>query len=186
MAMHYFLALSLPNQIKKILNEWKQQQQLSFQSWVHWEDYHITLAFLGSAPPSSLHTIQQELEKAVYKWKPFSLQLQGLRTFGTSERPRVLWVDVKHSKELFTLQREVHTICEEAGVSLETRPYRPHITVARRWKGQGQLYDLQANEIEELYTASFSAEQLVLFETHPTETPKYKENFKISLHSHSS
>jgi 2'-5' RNA ligase len=188
LAMHYFLAIALPDHIKQTLDDWRQQyqHQLPFQSWVHPEDYHITLVFLGSAAPASLHTIQKKLETAAAGWAPFELRLKGLQTFGIQERPRVLWVDVTHPDELFIMQKEVHTICDEAGFSLETRPYRPHITAARRWIGEHSLQDLQTAETEALHTASFAVTQVVLYETHPTSIPKYKENFKIILQRHHS
>ncbi len=30
-------------------------------------------------------------------------------------------------------------MCEENGFSLETRPYHPHITVARKWVGEEKV-----------------------------------------------
>ena len=51
MELHYFVAITLPNHIKEMLSNYKEdmQEELQFRSWVHKEDYHITLSFLGSA-----------------------------------------------------------------------------------------------------------------------------------------
>ncbi|MGR5883284.1 2'-5' RNA ligase family protein [Bacillus cereus] len=49
MELHYFVAITLPNHIKEMLYNYKEdmQEELQFRSWVHKEDYHITLSFLG-------------------------------------------------------------------------------------------------------------------------------------------
>lgn len=48
---HYFFALLLPQDIKSYLQEKCEQIKMDFpfKRWVHHEDYHITLAFLGHA-----------------------------------------------------------------------------------------------------------------------------------------
>ncbi len=53
---HYFFALELPESCKNKLNEWAGtiKEAYSFKSWVHPEDYHITLAFLGFAEEERL------------------------------------------------------------------------------------------------------------------------------------
>lgn len=56
---HFFFAMKLPVETKKKLKEYcgNLSPKLPFSRWVHQEDYHITLAFLGSAP-------QEKLQKA--------------------------------------------------------------------------------------------------------------------------
>lgn len=47
MEPHYFVAITLPNHIKEVLSNYREemQEELPFRSWVHKEDYHITLSF---------------------------------------------------------------------------------------------------------------------------------------------
>ncbi|MFD3445265.1 RNA 2',3'-cyclic phosphodiesterase [Microbacteriaceae bacterium 4G12] len=185
MQTHYFLAVSLPPLVKDTLSEWIEQQKhkLSFQSWVHRDDYHITLAFLGNADPLILPALQDEMEKLASYFASFSLTLQGLHTFGATERPRILWAGVTETKELFALQQDVHRFCTTHGFSLETRPYRPHITLARRWKSEADLAaDMLPNlETDALHSLSFSVGKIGLYKTNLDRTPKYEEVYSVVL-----
>jgi 2'-5' RNA ligase len=177
MQKHYFIAVSLPPAVKQILADWKKQMEplLPFQSWVHHEDYHITLAFLGSVD-LALPSLQKEMER-LSSHPSFSLVLQGLKTFGAPEKPRILWADVTHAPELFALQSEVIHMCERLGFSLDKRPYRPHITLARRWRGE-HLFQEPSKLWEPVV---FSAASVVLYQTNLNRVPKYEELYKVSL-----
>ena len=61
MEPHYFVAITLPNHIKEVLSNYREemQEELPFRSWVHKEDYHITLSFLGSATEEQLEGIKE-------------------------------------------------------------------------------------------------------------------------------
>ncbi|MFX3623105.1 MAG: RNA 2',3'-cyclic phosphodiesterase [Ectobacillus sp.] len=172
MGTHYFIAISLPPFIKEVLASWKEQAQniLPFQTWVHQEDYHITLAFLGSVSLDKLSLLQTELKHLAVP--NISLALQGLHTFGSPRQPRVLWAGVTAEPQLYTLQQDVKRICENVGFSLEKRPYKPHITLARRWRGEEPFKgaDTQAWDGME-----FLVEKVALYETQLNQVPKYKE-----------
>ncbi|WP_028399764.1 RNA 2',3'-cyclic phosphodiesterase [Ectobacillus panaciterrae] len=176
MQTNYFIAVPLPAFVKEALAEWREHAEsvLPFQSWVHQDDYHITLAFLGSAD-AVLSSLQKEMERMTHPG--FSLSLKGLQTFGVPERPRILWADVTHPSELSALQSNVHDMCEALGFSLEKRPYRPHITLARRWRS-----DRSFDEPSELWKPiSFSVQSIVLYKTHVERVPKYEEIYKVPL-----
>ncbi|WMT42096.1 2'-5' RNA ligase family protein [Paenibacillus sp. D2_2] len=44
-----FIAIPIPSAVKQVIADWceEQRDQLSFRKWVHQEDYHITVQFLG-------------------------------------------------------------------------------------------------------------------------------------------
>lgn len=179
MKSHYFLAVSLPETVKDALEEWRERhkKELPFQSWVHRDDYHITLVFLGEVSSSILSRIQEEMQQLSIN-RRFSITVQGIGTFGLVERPRVLWAGITHPPELFALQKQAYHFCSALGFSLETRPYRPHITLGRRWRGEHPLTDLQQ---QELYELSFSVEKITLYKSHLQRTPKYEEIFSTLL-----
>ncbi|MBE7102537.1 RNA 2',3'-cyclic phosphodiesterase [Bacillus cereus] len=179
MEPHYFVAITLPSHIKELLSNYKEEMkdELPFRSWVHEEDYHITLSFLGSAAQEQLEGIKNGLQ-TLTETKELSFTLQGFSTFGLEEEPRIFWAKVSENHDLFQLQKQVHTICEENGFSLETRPYHPHITVARKWVGE-EKFDLE--NIKEVPEISFQADTITLYESHVKETPKYKSIAEIKL-----
>ena len=83
--------------------------------------WHLTLAFLGEvAVPPDLSAVRVE---------PFDVALGGAGTFSGG---RVLWAGVRLGAEpLAELAVAVAGACAAAGVALEDRPYRPHLTVRR-------------------------------------------------------
>ncbi|EJR39749.1 MULTISPECIES: RNA 2',3'-cyclic phosphodiesterase [Bacillus cereus group] len=179
MVPHYFVAVTLPRHIKEVLSNYKEEMkdELPFRSWVHEEDYHITLSFLGSATEEQLEGIKNGLQMLT-ETKELSFTLQGFSTFGLEEEPRIFWAKVSENNDLVQLQKQVHTICEENGFSLDTRPYHPHITVARKWVGE-KVFDL--TNVKELPVTSFQADTITLYESHVKETPKYKSITEIKL-----
>ena len=179
MIPHYFIAVTLPRHIKETLANYKEEMKslLPFRSWVHEEDYHITLAFLGSAEQEQLQGIKKELRRLAAE-QELSLTLQGFSTFGRTEHPRIFWAGVNENPALFALQKHVHMICENNGFSLETRPYHPHITVARKWMGEEEF---NMKTLKPLHSVLFQADTVTLYESNVKETPKYKPIAEITL-----
>ena len=70
---HYFWAVKLPDCVKRsIRDELNNVQHIfQFQRWVHREDYHITLAFLGAADEQRLQEAINLVGKAIEDEKSF-------------------------------------------------------------------------------------------------------------------
>lgn len=90
--------------------------------------WHVTLAFLGEVPDPA--PLVPGLADVAARTAPLALQLAGsglLRGQGIVSAG--LAGDVER---LRALAAGVAGACRAAGVRLEDRPYRPHLTVARR------------------------------------------------------
>lgn len=182
---HYFFAVKLPTEVKGFLNEWVEQHRpdFPFGKWVHQEDYHITLAFLGFVEEEVLIETIAKMKAKLSDGKPFRLTLNKIGTFGSPKTPRIFWADVFDSEELSNIQKSVYEQCIELGFELDKKPFRPHITLARKWKGEqpfeaDRLMKVTTVEGE---TVSFQVSDVVLYESHVEETPKYKEIETIQL-----
>lgn len=89
--------------------------------------WHITLAFLGEVPDPQ--PVAAELASLTHP--PFDLQLQGSGTFRS--QGGLVYAGVTGDVDaLHRLAADVQAACRRAGLRLEDRPYRPHLTVARR------------------------------------------------------
>jgi RNA 2',3'-cyclic 3'-phosphodiesterase len=180
---HYFIAVPLPKEIKERLYSWCESAALTFpfKTWVHPEDYHITLAFLGNANVSQIKRVETELPSVVKKHILFSLTLSEINRFGKPDSPRILWVGVEKEESLFRLQKDVFQTCESIGFSLDQKPFKPHITVARKWIGQ-QPFSIQTIKQIPLHKESFIVDRAVLYQTHMDRLPKYETLAEFPLY----
>jgi 2'-5' RNA ligase len=90
------------------------------------EQWHVTLAFLGDVDHAA--SVEEALELAAGVHAPFSLRLARSGSFG----PRTTWAGVAGDVDaLRSLAADVQEACRAAGVELERRAYRPHLTVGR-------------------------------------------------------
>ena len=184
---HYFWAVRIPDEIKQQiqLEMKKLQQTFLFKRWVHMNDYHITLAFLGSINHEKRQHVIELVGEAFEESQPFSLQILGLNVFGKTTSPRIFWAAVSDESKLLQLQAIVHKKCQEAGMELESRPYHPHITLARKWIGQEEssMGLLQKFNPFQEKPLSFLVNEIVLYKTNMDETPKYEIVYSHSLDS---
>jgi 2'-5' RNA ligase len=182
---HYFFAVRIPEETKVMMKNHIESLKLNiaFNRWVHHEDLHITLAFLGFAPSETLAKAEESVIEAIRGLKPFQLEINRLGIFGKEDSPRVFWADVMESNELQVLKGKVFMACEQAGFELETRPFRPHITLARKWVGNEPFHKEILNVWAGLQPAplTFVASDVVLYQTHPQKTPKYEASAVFPL-----
>jgi len=177
MSSHYFWAVKIPDQVKKEMDKRINavKAHFPFQRWVHEQDYHITLAFLGAASQTQLQTCSKTIESAISGMKSFKLDIVGLDIFGQSSSPRVFWAAVAFEDQLMELQQLVYDECVKADFELEKRKYHPHITLARKWVGQEPfLKDKLAIYNPFMEPIMFQAEQIVLYTVNKDSRPKYE------------
>lgn len=101
--------------------------------WVDASGAHLTLRFIGAAPPETADAADEAVARAAANAAPFELTLAGSGVFPERGAPRVLWVGVAGElNALRTLQRNVADALDEMSVPQEPQPaFRPHFTVGR-------------------------------------------------------
>jgi len=182
---NYFLAVSLPQFIQKRIHQYavKLEQKYPFKSWVSLGDYHITLVFLGKIDTGYLTELEQELSPVIEQHPAFHITVDRIGSFGKEEQPRVLWNGVVANKTLHMLQGDLYRKCAEFAFHLDERPFRPHITLARKWNGRVKL---KPSELEGKFNmgakaCSWTANEVVLYRSRSKQTPMYQQVYKFSL-----
>ena len=98
------------------------------------ENLHITLFFLGSVDARQRDCAERAADRI--DSTPFILQLNR---FGCFPRARVLWSSVAQTPPaLVALADQLARELTACGFAREERPYRAHLTLARKAKGRIQ------------------------------------------------
>lgn len=100
--------------------------------WSRPEAIHLTLKFLGATPDARIAPIVSGLRRAATGVKPLDLASGAAGLFENRGRPRVLWLSLEGDLAAVTgLQSAVEAATEPLGFPRETRPFHPHLTLAR-------------------------------------------------------
>lgn len=128
--MNYFLALRPTAAARERLATIAERlQRWEYPArWVHPDDYHITIAFLGQLGDSELRSVPWAVNDVGHALLAPSLHLPGLGAFGGAHEPRVVYAAVGDPDGWCD---DLHADCMEAlGESVEAR-FKPHITLCR-------------------------------------------------------
>jgi len=100
--------------------------------WVRLEGLHLTLRFLGPTLDDRIDAATQALRGATEGRSAFDISIGGGGTFPPHGRPRALWLDIRDGEEgLVGLAGEIDRELTHAGWVLDSKPFRPHLTLAR-------------------------------------------------------
>ncbi|MBV8858812.1 MAG: RNA 2',3'-cyclic phosphodiesterase [Acidobacteria bacterium] len=110
-------------------------------SWARPEGLHITLKFIGEVNAARVESISTAAGAAAGGFRPFRLSIEEAGTFPPRGAARVLWLGVRDdSGQLSRLQQRLEEVCSAAGFVRESKPFKPHLTLAR-------LRSLQASDL---------------------------------------
>lgn len=90
---------------------------------------HLTLHFLGDVADETAGQLGTAL-RTVHS-DAFTIDLCGVGCFPSPRRARVLWAGVQPSQPLALLHRSVGDVIKACGISVDDRPFAPHVTLAR-------------------------------------------------------
>lgn len=100
--------------------------------WTHPDRLHLTLVFHADVPPAALGTVIDSVDEAAAAVGPFDVELRGLGAFPNPHRARVLFVDVAEGRDALEELHRVQTgALTDAGLEVDDRPLRAHVTIAR-------------------------------------------------------
>lgn len=87
---------------------------------------HVTLHFIGESDPALLANALTKIQQ-----RTFTLQVRGVGQFPPSGLPSVLWAGIAATSALTELHAGIADVLRGVGLPTESRPYSPHITLAR-------------------------------------------------------
>ena len=112
-------------------------------SWAQPASIHLTLKFLGDMDEQVIDPLRAALEQVVGGQSPVTVPLERLGAFPFPQAPRVLWVGPLEkwekgtdAKRVAEIHDAIEQVCEGLHFLRETRPFSPHLTLARIKMGE--------------------------------------------------
>jgi len=142
-----FLAVELSQELQAELATVQQELKRNFEpemtrntriSWVQPASIHLTIKFLGDMDEQVIDPLLIAVEQAIGNLTAVNVPLERLGAFPRPQSPRVLWIGPSENWERGAEARrmaEIHGAiegaCEGVGFLRETKPFSPHLTLAR-------------------------------------------------------
>ena len=165
-----FLAVPLPRQLKNSVSTIQKQLQtrIAGARWVRSENLHLTVHFFGETEQEALEKISVSVLSVKRCQRPFLVEVKRLGAFPNLHRPRILWLDLEPKDQLRQLHRDLRQCLHQVGITTESRPYTPHLTIGRLRQQTSDLTDLYKS-VGQTLVGRMPVDKLVLFKSrlHP-------------------
>ena len=129
--MRLFTAIDLPGELVATLARLIDQLRPSARiNWSAPANLHITTKFIGEWPDNDLDRLTRALETLAPR-EPIPIAMRGVGFFPNPHSPRLFWAAVHAGPELAALARDTDAALAGIGVPADTKPFSPHLTLAR-------------------------------------------------------
>lgn len=129
--MRLFIALDIPAEVRAALTSYMERARLLAPEarWARVEGLHVTLKFIGHVDDAAVGNIKSALRSI--KTVSFEVKFAGVGFFPNPNAGRVFWAGVDGGENLPRLASTIDAAMEKLGIPRETKPYHPHLTLAR-------------------------------------------------------
>lgn len=165
MKRRIFIAINLPDNIKKnLINQQLRWVDLPCR-WTREDNLHITLAFLDYLNDEELLELCRITKEIASRYEPFIINLKKIIYGPNSLQARMIWVEGEGSNELGELQKEL-----EAALPVEkekeNKKYTLHITLGRlkQWEFN-KIEPEERPQINEEINLTFEAKSIDIMES---------------------
>jgi 2'-5' RNA ligase len=163
-----FIAINLPQEIKKELTKFQFKWPELPARWIKPENLHITLAFLGYLSDEEVARVCQITNEVAKRHSPFSINLVKI-SYGPPNKkpPRMVWVIGEKSNTLANLKSDLENeLSGRVGFQPENRAFTPHITLARIRKWEFREIEREDRpEINEDISLTFEVSSIEVMES---------------------
>lgn len=161
MKKRLFIALSLPEEVKKELTKFQKKFKKFNLRWTKEKNLHFTLVFIGWIDEEKITAIEKSIEEAVQKSPAFLLKLEKIVLGPDERRARMIWAVGRVPLELEKLREKITNELKRNNIPFEnSHSLKLHITLARA-KGR----ELQGTKINQEIDLVFGAKEVCLMES---------------------
>ncbi len=105
-------------------------------SWVQPSRMHVTMRFLGETDEALVPALGEKVRALSARHPRFTLRATTLGAFPNPRRAHVLVVPLEDDGQSAAIAKELDDELASLGLERETRPYVPHLTLARIREGR--------------------------------------------------
>lgn len=129
--MRIFIAVNFPEDVKDALcGDMAELRARSVTgNFSLRENLHLTLAFLGEVHPRRVSDIRKVMDSVICPASDAGIS--GFGSFGRGGE-RLLWRGLRLDPKVRTMRDRLISGLKEAGFTPDDKPFKPHITIARR------------------------------------------------------
>jgi len=142
-----FIAISPDTRLLDAILELMRALTVNLSSGWRWTsavNLHLTLHFLGDTDPQRIPDLDRALRSAVEPFPPLKLRFNRLGGFPRPAQPSLLWLGLEEDQTLLQLSRAIENSAAAFGYLPETKPFHPHLTLARLTDRTNQVAARQA------------------------------------------
>lgn len=167
--MRTFIAFKLPEEVIASLGDLQKalkQQGLKLR-WVHPDNIHLTLKFLGDISAEEIPAVKRVIRTVSRSQTVFSLEAKGLGVFPTVKKAQVLWSGIHGDvKRLGDFQSNLDRALAGMGFEPEKRAFRGHLTLGRiKRRVDGRVLASAISRFGSFVSPPLTAERLILFKS---------------------
>lgn len=159
--MRLFFALPLPDDVRRKLAALR--ADVGKARWTPEEQLHLTLRFVGEVEPETASELISCVEREVPTWPAVRFALRGVGTFGGIPRARVVWAAIDPPDAVRDVAASIERAVVSAGLEPETRPFRPHVTLARITRADTARLSAFVVKHASFETDAFGIDEVILY-----------------------
>jgi len=134
--------------------------------WSPPANFHITTKFIGEWPEDRLEVLKDALS-AVGRTGRTSVRIAGLGYMPSARHSKILFAGIDGGEALPDLARRTDQALQPLGCALETRPFRPHLTLARMKSEEYRELRSHTANLKDIDFGSFEASNFHLYLSQP-------------------
>ncbi len=134
--------------------------------WVNPDKLHLTLQFFGETHEELIPQMVHLMNEVAIDTKPFNIALENTGIFGSSYRPRVIWLGIEPKESITHLSKGLHSTMESIGFKRDRQNYVPHLTVGRMNKlNHKKVFNETIGKFRDKHYQIVAADHMLLYES---------------------
>lgn len=157
-----FVAVKIPDEVKAYLLD-KCREIVDYSDHYRWENpdkIHLTLKFIGGVEENLVDPISEELD-FIKKYNSLEFRITEFGFFFRDKLPKILWTGLETDERIYKLVKEVNQRLSIFSIPIETRKFKPHLTLLRIKKHPGNDFLNRFNKYK-LENINFTSREITL------------------------